>query len=219
MLTQRILQLNLLGAEWVNWLLLAVSFVGNAIFVDRLLLYWRTRERFPELRAALEERLRGGDVRGALSLVGADSLVRDVLRAGLAAVDRGERRPMAVQEAMLAALAAQRVRYESRLSALSTIGNVAPLVGLLGTIIGIVGAFEGLARSGAAQAAGNAIVMRSIAEALATTAVGILVAVPAVVAFNWFKSALAARQEEAESAIRTLLAWLEGLEAKGAGAP
>ena len=76
MLTQRILQLNLLGAEWVNWLLLAVSFVGNAIFVDRLLLYWRTRERFPELRAALEERLRGGDVRGALSLVGADSLVR-----------------------------------------------------------------------------------------------------------------------------------------------
>jgi biopolymer transport protein ExbB/TolQ len=219
MLTQRILQLNLLGAEWVNWLLLAVSFVGNAIFVDRLLLFWRTRERFPELRARLEERLRASDVSGALVLVGSDSMVREVLRAGLSAVDRGERRPMAVQEAMLAALAAQRVRYESRLSALSTIGNVAPLVGLLGTIIGIVGAFEGLARSGAAQAAGNAFVMRSIAEALATTAVGILVAVPAVVAFNWFKSALAARQEEAESGIRTLLAWLEGGTAKGTGAP
>jgi biopolymer transport protein ExbB len=219
MLTQRILQLNLLGAEWVNWLLLAVSFVGNAIFLDRVLLYWRTRERFPELRAGLEERLREGDVRGALGLVGSDSMVREVLRAGLSAVDRGERRPMAVQEAMLAALAAQRVRYESRLAALSTIGNVAPLVGLLGTIIGIVGAFEGLARSGAAQAAGNAIVMRSIAEALATTAVGILVAVPSVVAFNWFKSAIAARQEEAESGIRTLLAWLEGGAARGAEGP
>jgi len=219
MLTQRILQLNLLGAEWVNWLLLAVSFVGNAILLDRLLLHLRTRERFPELRDALEGRLRASDVRGALALVERDSLVRRVLRAGLSAVDRGERRPTAVQEAMLAALAEQRVRYEARLAALSTIGNVAPLVGLLGTIIGIVGAFEGLARAGAAQAAGNALVMRAIAEALATTAVGILVAVPAVVAFNGLKSALAARQEEAESGIRTLLAWLERSEAPGEARP
>ena len=60
MLTQRFLQLNLLGAEWVNWLLVAMSLAAAAVTADRVLLYWRTREGFARLRTGLQERLRRG---------------------------------------------------------------------------------------------------------------------------------------------------------------
>jgi biopolymer transport protein ExbB len=148
MLTKRFLELNLLGAEWVNWVLVIASFVGLAITIDRLLLYWRTRERFAALQAGLQEALRRQDLGAARVLVEGDSLVRNVLRAGLDAVGRGERDPKSVEEEMLAALAAERTRYDARVAWLTTIANIAPLMGLLGTIIGVVGAFYGLGQAG-----------------------------------------------------------------------
>ena len=214
MLTQRFLQLNLLGAEWVNWTLLIFSLIGVAITADRLILYFRTRERFLSLQAALQDALRRQDLPGARALVGTDSLVRNVLRAGLDAVGRGERDAKAVEEEMLAALAAQRSRYDARVAWLTTIANIAPLVGLLGTIIGIVGAFYGLGQAGTTQSAGNPQVMTSIAEALASTAFGIFVAVPGVVAYNLLRAHMAVRLREAESLMREVLANLGRLEAE-----
>lgn len=214
MLTQRFLQLNLLGSEWVNWTLVIFSLVGVAITADRLILYFRTRERFLSLQAALQEALRRQDLPGARALVATDSLVRNVLRAGLDAVGRGERDAKAVEEEMLAALAAQRSRYDARVAWLTTIANIAPLVGLLGTIIGIVGAFYGLGQAGTTQSAGNPQVMTSIAEALASTAFGIFVAVPGVVAYNLLKAHMGVRLREAESLMREVLANLGRLEAE-----
>jgi biopolymer transport protein ExbB/TolQ len=206
MLTKRFLELNLLGAEWVNWVLVIASFVGLAITIDRLLLYWRTRERFSALQSGLQDALRRQDLGAARTLVAGDSLVRNVLRAGLAAVGRGERDPKSVEEEMLAALAAERTRYDARVAWLTTIANIAPLVGLLGTIIGIVGAFYGLGQAGTTQSAGNPQVMSSIAEALASTAFGIFVAVPGVVAYNLLKAHMGVRLREAESLMREVLA-------------
>jgi len=212
MLTQRFLQLNLLGAEWVNWTLVLFSLVGVAITIDRLLLYGRTRERFPALQAGLQGALRKQDLAAARALVTGDSLIRNVLRAGLDAVGRGERDPKSVEEEMLAALAAERSRYDARVAWLTTIANIAPLVGLLGTIIGVVGAFYGLGQAGTTQSAGNPQVMSSIAEALASTAFGIFVAVPGVVAYNLLKAHMGVRLREAESLMRELLANLRRLE-------
>jgi biopolymer transport protein ExbB/TolQ len=214
MLTQRFLQLNLLGAEWVNWTLVVLSLIGVAITIDRLILYTRTRERFATLQAALQGALRRQDLAAARALVQADTLVRNVLRAGLDVVGRGERDPKAVEEEMLAALAAERSRYEARVAWLTTIANIAPLVGLLGTIIGVVGAFYGLGQAGTTQSAGNPQVMSSIAEALASTAFGIFVAVPGVVAYNLLKAHMGVRLREAESLIREVLANLGRLEAE-----
>jgi len=212
MLTQRFLQLNLLGAEWVNWALVILSIIGLAITVDRLILYARTRERFLPLQAALQDALRRQDLGAARGLVQSDSLVRNVLRAGLEAVGRGERDPKAVEEEMLATLAAERSRYDERVAWLTTIANIAPLVGLLGTIIGVVGAFYGLGQAGTTQSAGNPQVMSSIAEALASTAFGIFVAVPGVVAYNLLKAHMGVRLREAESLMREVLANLGRLE-------
>jgi len=216
MLTKRFLELNLLGAEWVNWVLVIASFIGLAITIDRLLLYWRTRERFAALQSGLQGALRGQDLAAARALVAGDSLVRNVLRAGLDAVGRGEHDPKSVEEEMLAALAAERTRYDARVAWLTTIANIAPLVGLLGTIIGIVGAFYGLGQAGTTQSAGNPQVMTSIAEALASTAFGIFVAVPGVVAYNLLKAHMGVRLREAESLMREILANLGRLESEDA---
>jgi biopolymer transport protein ExbB/TolQ len=214
MLTQRFLQLNLLGAEWVNWTLVILSIIGLAITIDRLLLYGRTWERFSTLQPSLQDALRRQDLAAARGLVLSDSLVRNVLRAGLDAVGRGERDPKAVEEEMLATLAAERSRYDARVAWLTTIANIAPLVGLLGTIIGVVGAFYGLGQAGTTQSAGNPQVMSSIAEALASTAFGIFVAVPGVVAYNLLKAHMGVRLRQAESLMREVLANLGRLEAE-----
>jgi biopolymer transport protein ExbB len=212
MLTQRFLQLNLLGAEWVNWVLVTFSLIGVAITADRLLLYFRTREGFAGLQAAFQEALRRRDLGGALALVQRDTLIRNVLRSGLDSVQRGERDPKAVEEEMLASLAAERSRYDARVAWLTTIANIAPLVGLLGTIIGIVGAFYGLGQAGSTQSAGNPQVMVSIAEALASTAFGIFVAVPGVISYNLLRAHMAVRLRQAEAVMRELLANLGSVE-------
>lgn len=82
------------------------------------------------------------------------------------------------------------------LGALATIGSTAPFIGLFGTIIGIVHAFQGIASSGSG---GVAAVSGGIAEALIATALGILVAIPAVMAFNYFVSRLESFHIEIET--------------------
>lgn len=211
MLTQKFLQLFEVGAEWVSWLLVAVSLYGTAVVVDRLVLIWRTRERFPALRAAVGAALERGDAAAALSAVAGDSLVRNVLRAGLSLAARGERRTEPVEQAMLGTLAAERARYDARLSSLLTIGNVGPLIGLLGTVIGIVQAFNQLGKLGTVQASTNATVMAAIGEALVTTGLGIGVAIPAVVVYNAIRAHLTERAKQAESLQRLLVAALPGL--------
>jgi biopolymer transport protein ExbB/TolQ len=73
------------------------------------------------------------------------------------------------------------------LGGLATIGSTAPFIGLTGTVMGIVSAFQGIATSGSG---GLASVSSGIAEALITTAVGLFVAIPAVMSFNYFTGAL-----------------------------
>ncbi len=74
---------------------------------------------------------------------------------------------------------------KSKLAGLGTIGSTAPFVGLFGTVVGIIGAFRGMAATGSG---GLGAVSAGIAEALVTTAMGLLVAIPAVWLFNYFTS-------------------------------
>jgi biopolymer transport protein ExbB/biopolymer transport protein TolQ len=85
---------------------------------------------------------------------------------------------------------------------LATIGSSAPFIGLFGTVVGIVNAFTGIAQSGSG---GLASVSAGIAEALITTAFGILVAVPAVMAFNYFTTRLERFQIEMSNSSAELL--------------
>ena len=208
MLSERLLELSLVGAEWVLWLLFALSLYSVAVLADRIILYVRTREKITELEPGLTAALAKGDLEGAKRQVQRDSLVRNVIRAGLEIISNGRRDPGTVEQAMLGALSRERARYEARLTPLGTIGNNAPFIGLFGTVLGIIQAFHQLGKLDASQAAGNQLVMTAIGEALVATGVGIMVAIPAVAAFNWAKSSISARIKHAESLMRGVLASL-----------
>jgi biopolymer transport protein ExbB/TolQ len=198
-----------LGAAPVMWLMLALSLVSVAIIVERALYYRRVSADFPRLMSALSTHLCEGDLRAAHAVV-ADSASAEahVVRAGFNVWQRG---PRAVREALSSAMAVQKNVLERRLGVLGTLGNNAPFVGLLGTVIGIMLAFEELANAGQGAAA-TAGVMSSIAEALVATAIGLLVAIPAVAAFNWFQRRIRTITSNSEALAHLLLIHLEPAE-------
>jgi biopolymer transport protein ExbB len=129
---------------------------------------------------------------------------------GLEALDRGTD---AAERVMQGTIARVRQQLERGLSFLGTIGNNAPFVGLFGTVIGIIQAFDALkpppglrgaaAAAAAAQATGR--VMGTIAEALVATAIGLLVAIPAVAAFNYFQRRVKAMMASTEVLTQVVL--------------
>lgn len=89
-------------------------------------------------------------------------------------------------------------RLQKRLSILGTLGSITPFIGLFGTVIGVMHAFKDLAANTAA-AGGAAVVASGIAEALVNTAAGLFVAIPAVIAYNYFLSKTSYFAQELES--------------------
>jgi biopolymer transport protein ExbB len=180
-LTQAIVDFALLGAEWVMWLLVILSVVSIAVMVDRGL-WFRGREADTlaareELRAAFT----AGDVSGlARKWKGSTAIPLQVAARGLEVVQNGA---AAVAEAMQGERVRWKTQADKNLIVLGTLGNNVPFVGLFGTVLGVIKAFEDLKKPGAE---GEEAVMSGIAEALAATAIGLLVAIPAVVAFNYF---------------------------------
>ena len=96
---------------------------------------------------------------------------------------------------------------ERGLSVLATVGSNAPFIGLFGTVLGIMAAFNDLAQT---NAEASEAVMAGISEALVATAVGLLVAIPAVVLYNMFTRQVRTRQTQTESLAQLLLARLTG---------
>ncbi len=212
MLSQKLIELSMVGAEWVLWLLVALSMAAAAVTFDRMLLFVKTRERIIELEPPLSRALASGDLQSARKATEGDSFVRNVIRAGLEQIVRLGKDAAAVEQAMLGATARERARYENRLTTLGTIGNAAPFLGLFGTVLGIVQAFYQMGKFGAAEAANNKIIMTAIGEALVTTGLGLMVAIPSVAAFNWAKSSIASRLKHTESLMRALLSGIDNLQ-------
>jgi biopolymer transport protein TolQ len=104
------------------------------------------------------------------------------------------------------------LRLEKRLSFLATAGSATPFIGLFGTVIGIVNAFEGIGRSGSASLA---VVAPGIAEALIATAVGLFAAIPATIAYNYFVGELRALQAAIDLFSREFEGDLERVGAAG----
>ena len=115
------------------------------------------------------------------------------------------------EERMSIALSEQRLLLERNLGFLGTMGNTAPLIGLLGTVWGIMRAFHDMARTGSA---GPSVVAAGVAEALFTTAAGLVVAVPAVMLYNHFLRRMGVMLTEAENHTRRLRQALEESESR-----
>jgi biopolymer transport protein ExbB len=181
-LTDRILGFTLLGSEWVLWLLIGLSLLSVTIMVERGIFLAAGRVDFEALGKELLSFLKDGDSAGARkALAGQRAPEAQIATAGLEQYDRGSE---AMSEAMASAKSRLRLDLEKNLGVLGTLGNNAPFIGLFGTVLGIIKAFADLSHN---QQGGAAAVMSGISEALVATAVGLMVAIPAVIAYNYFQ--------------------------------
>lgn len=195
------------GGGWVIYLLLLASVLTVAVIVERFVVQRRERRAFMAFRNRVVALLDKGDVAGATDAVKpAPGAAASILRAGLARPEAG---PAAVEERLAAARIEGKYQLERRLWVLGTLGNNAPFVGLFGTVLGVIKAFGDLAGS---ATAGPEVVMAGLSEALIATAVGLLVAIPAVMAYNYLMKRAGELLADTDALSRRLLAALKEVQ-------
>ncbi len=203
MLEEGMLAFALLGAGWVLWLLVGLSVLSVAVTVERLLYFVRDRTDSGALSTALTQFFKTADTTAfGTALTAAGGFESRVLTAGVDVANRG---PVAAEEAMGAVALAEKLKMERGLSILATVGSNAPFLGLFGTVLGIIKALRDLSMEAAGA---NDAVIAGISEALVATAVGLLVAIPAVVLYNVLSRYVKNRISRAESLSRQVTAIL-----------
>jgi biopolymer transport protein ExbB/TolQ len=197
MLVERLSRIALLGSAWVLYLLLALSVVSLASALERWVFFARRADDLDDLSARFSAALEVEDFdRARQVLRKSRSIEASIVLTALRWVHGG---PRALADALDAALAKSRGQLARSTYLLGTLGNNAPFIGLLGTVIGVIDAFHQLGDAGQNKGA-MANVMSAIAEALVATGVGLFVALPAVVAYNLIQKRIA----EVETGVQVL---------------
>lgn len=192
------------GAEWVMYLLLGLAFLALVIAFERQYLYLSTRIDVTKTARKLVGLLDKNDISAAQGMFkDGKAMEFRVLADALSVYKKGAE---SVEEIAQASMIRERQRYERSLSFLGTVGSNGPFVGLLGTVIGVIISFGELGRN---PKGGLEVVGPGISEALVATAVGLVVAIPAVVIFNYFKGMLKSRLGNAEFLTRIVIAQLK----------
>jgi len=200
MLTETLVKVALLGAEWVLWVLLVLSVISVALIIERALLFRRTRR----VLVTLERKFLGISARKGTRDVSVENSKEVHFLAALeqeAAEAEADKSGQLLDSQVRGIVAAHRRHLERFTAVLGTLGNNAPFIGLLGTVIGVIVAFNQLQVE---MDGGAASVMGGISEALVATAAGLAVAIPCVVAYNYF-----AKLAEGYSERFELLAWTQ----------
>lgn len=201
---QKLTGFAMMGATWIMWVLVGLSVGGIAVALERAIYLIRTSENVRKLKIQILALLRKGDVDGARArLKQSPSHVAEIIAAGLADPAEGS---ASAEERMSGATQLAKLRMERRLAFLGTLGSNAPFIGLLGTVIGIINAFHQLNDAGGKVTAG---LMSQVGEALVATAIGILVALPAIAFFNGFQRVIKSRLARAEAFGKEVLAFLK----------
>jgi biopolymer transport protein ExbB/TolQ len=171
---------------------------------ERWLVFRKNRGDLSSLLDGLAASLENHDIPAAVAL--AESSQRVEARVALAGLRNYQKGAPAVEEVMVSHWLREKLELEKYLIILGTLGNNAPFVGLFGTVLGVIKAFNDLGLTGQS---GVSVVMAGISAALIATAFGILVAIPAVVANNFFLTRLGEIQTNTDSLSRILLAYLK----------
>lgn len=211
-LTQEFLKFALAtGAQWVMYLLILCSIVNVAIIIDRIIFFQRMQGDFAEFIKNLTDRLNSSE---PVEQTSAWCSGQKMLEANVAAVglERSQDNLRAAEESMNATMIAAKTKLEKGTVILGTLGSNTPFVGLFGTIIGIIEAFHALSTS---ANPGPEVIMSSISEALVATALGILVAIPAVVSYNFFNRAIKKKMANSDATSRIIMTHLGSNRTKG----
>ena len=188
----KIVMLGLVGASIWTWAIVADKWISFGKFRRQLdqfeQVFW-SGQSLEELYRTLSDKKSSG----------MSAIFVSAMREWKKSFERGAKSPIGLQmridKAMDVSLAREADGLEARLSSLATIGSAAPFIGLFGTVVGIMTSFQAIAGS---KSTNLAVVAPGIAEALLATAIGLLAAIPAVIAYNKFSSdagKLSARME------------------------
>lgn len=184
MLTEKLLRLVIIGgSEWVMILLIILSIVSVGVMIERALYYRRWRLRLDRLDHSLTDPIGRQDTEKIQKILEREP--EPALKLAASGLASPERDRDAVEKLVGSALERERLDLEKRLNFLGTLGNNAPFIGLFGTVLGIIRAFQDLAVAGGRP--NPSIVMGGISEALVATAIGLFVALPAVLFYNYFQ--------------------------------
>ncbi|MBW9086239.1 protein TolQ [Rhizobium wenxiniae] len=176
----KLVMIGLIGASVWTW----------AIVLDKYVSFNKARKQFDQFEQvfwsgqSLEELYR---TLGERQNNGLAAIFVAAMREWKKSFERGARSPIGLQmridRAMDVTMAREGEAYEARLGSLATIGSAGPFIGLFGTVVGIMTSFQAIAGS---KSTNLAVVAPGIAEALLATAIGLVAAIPAVIAYNKF---------------------------------
>ena len=193
----------------VGYIIIALSLVALALAVMHFLQLKRSALLPPEQLATIEEMLSKGKVDDALNYCVDplnDTYLTRILAPGLLRYQRSAFGPFEIKSALEEAGEDQTSRLFRSTDALGLIGTVAPLLGLLGTVLGMVGAFDTIGGDGGSS---NSALAENISEALVTTMLGLILAIPCVTLFSFFRNRIEGLSAEASSEIERLVLYLE----------
>ncbi len=199
------------AAKAVVVVLALMSMWSFGVMVDRYIAYSQARKQSREFAPAVAGCLKAGKVEEAISVAEQNkrSHLAKVVEAGLqefrsqgVSTDLTGEQVESSRRALERAEAIVNAELKRGLSGLATIGATAPFVGLFGTTVGIINAFQGMSSE---QTAGLSAVAGGISEALVATAFGLFVAVPAVWAYNSFTNRVEAFQIEMSNSSSELI--------------
>jgi len=165
------------------WPLLGMLFFGIAVALERMYSLTRAQVNTKVFMAELQEALKQRGPEGAAEVCSnTRGPVASVIHAGLLRLERGMDH---VEKAVEESGAIEMAFLEKGMVWLSTVANIAPLLGFLGTVSGMIGAFDAIAKAGDVE---PSIVAGGISEALITTASGLVIAIPIQALYNYFLS-------------------------------
>ncbi|PJZ84635.1 MotA/TolQ/ExbB proton channel family protein [Leptospira harrisiae] len=170
-----------IGEELVFIAMAVASVIALAVFAERLIYYKKSlgkknEDYLTEVRTSLQEE---PEIHWKTD-AGEESIYTRFIQFALNQLKLGRK---GLDESLDGQILSEKLELEKRLPILNTLGNNAPFIGLLGTVLGVIKAFYGLGTLGSS---GAEVVMRSISTALLATAAGLAVAIPVVMANNYF---------------------------------
>lgn len=202
----------------VGYVIIGLSIVALALIVIHFVQIRRSALMPPRHIEELDQMLARGDINGAHEYTMSpdnDSYICRILASGLTRFQKSAFGAFEIKNAIEEAGEDQTARLYRSTDALGVIGAIAPLLGLLGTVLGMIGAFESLSRSAGSQ---HEELAANISLALVTTLMGLILAIPCIALFTFFRNRIDAFASEASMEIERLTLYLEAVGGGPAGA-
>ncbi|AAN51840.1 MotA/TolQ/ExbB proton channel family protein [Leptospira interrogans] len=192
------------GETFIFVVMLVASIVALAVGTERILIFRRNLKNTEAILPVLTSEIRKGDF-SAVKSIASENHGNIYAKFSQFSAEHYEVGHEALSELQEGKIIGERIELENHLPILNTLGNNAPFIGLLGTVLGVIKAFYGLGTLGST---GAEFVMRSISTALLATAAGLGVAIPVVMANNYFTRKLKVIQANLEILSKEFLASL-----------